>query len=62
MPKPKKRASKAAKAARRIVGESKLLAAGKAARESAAGQEFKHAEPPPKTSGAIKPRPDKKRG
>jgi len=58
----KKRPSKKAKAAKRIVEESKLLAAGQVARESSAGQEFKSTEPAPKTSGAIKARPDKKRG
>ncbi|MEP7213048.1 MAG: hypothetical protein ABI791_08240 [Acidobacteriota bacterium] len=62
MPKPKKRPSKAAKTAQKIVSDSKLLAAGKTARESSAGQEFKSPEAAPKTSAAIKARPDKKRG
>ena len=62
MAKPKKRPTKAAKAAQKIVAESKLLAAGKTAREASAGQEFKSSDPAPKTSTAIKPRPDKKRG
>jgi hypothetical protein len=62
MTKPKKRPSKTAKAAQKIVAESKLLAAGKTARESSAGQEFKSPEAAPKTSAAIKARPDKKRG
>lgn len=62
MAKAKKRPSKTARTAQKIVSESKLLAAGKTARDTSAGQEFKSTEPAPKTSGAIKARPDKKRG
>ena len=62
MAKAKKRPSKSAKTAKKIVAESKLLAAGKVAREATAGQEFKSPEAAPKTSAAIKARPDKKRG
>ena len=62
MPKPKKRPSKSAKAAQKLLNDSKLLADMKAAQNAAAGQEFKANQPTPKTSAAIKPRPDKKRG
>ena len=61
MTKPKKRPSKAAKVAQKIVAESKLLAA-KTSREAEAGQEFRPHDAAPKTSAAIKARPDKKRG
>lgn len=61
MPKAKKRPSKNAKAAQKAVSESKLLAA-KTAREENDGREFKTSVVTPKTSAAIKPRPDKKRG
>jgi len=61
MPKEKKRLSKNAKAALKAVSESKLLATAKAAQTNSGG-EFKTALATPKTSTAIKPRPDKKRG
>ena len=62
MSKPKKRPSKHAKAAQKLLKDSKLLADVKNANEAAAGQEFKSSVPTPRTSTAIKPRPDKKRG
>ena len=62
MPKPKKKLSKNAKAALKIVSESKLLAAKKAVQQANAGQEFNASVVTPKTAAAIKPRPDKKRG
>jgi hypothetical protein len=62
MPKPKKRPSKNAKAAERLLSQSKLLAATKAAKVVDAGEEFRSAQPTPQTSTANKPRPHKKRG
>lgn len=62
MAKAKKRPSKAAKAAKKIVENSELLAAAKAKNDTNAGSEFKPVEVVPKTSDANKPRPDKKRG
>ena len=61
MPKAKKRPSKNAKAAQRLLNESKLLA-DKAAGAAPSGEEFKSSQVTPRTSTAIKPRPDKKRG
>lgn len=62
MSKQKKRPSKAAKAAQRILKESKLLTE-KNDRDSQSGQEFKGSISSPRTNTtAIKPRPDKKRG
>lgn len=61
MPKEKKRLSKNAKAALKTLNESKLLAATKAL-HAASGEEFKSSVVTPRTSTAIKPRPDKKRG
>lgn len=61
MTKPKKRPSKKAKAALKLVNDSKLLAA-KTDREAQSGQEFKASVVSPRTSVANKPRPDKKRG
>lgn len=61
MPQEKKRPSKKAKAAARAIAESKLLAV-KAANEATSGAEFKSSVVSPRTSTAIKPRPDKKRG
>jgi len=61
MPKPKKRPSKSAKAAQKAVNESDLLAA-KTAREVKEDREFNASVVTPRTSTAIKPRPDKKRG
>lgn len=62
MPKPKKRPSRSAKAAQKIVNDSKLLTA-KTDRESQSGSEFKASVVTPRTNKAAnKPRPDKKRG
>jgi len=61
MTKTKKRPSKAAKAAKKIVSESKLLTA-KADGDIQTGSEFKASVVSPRTSEAIKPRPSKKRG
>lgn len=62
MPKPKKRPSRSAKAAQKIVNDSKLLTA-KTDRESQSGTEFKASVVTPRTNKAAnKPRPDKKRG
>ncbi len=62
MPKPKKRPSKNAKAAERLLNESKLLAASKASKSTDAGEEFRAAQVTPRTSTAKVPRPHKKRG
>ncbi len=62
MTKPKKRPSKNAKAAQKLLNDSKLLADIKAANEVDSGQEFRSSVVTPRTSTAIKPRPDKKRG
>ncbi len=57
-----KRPSKAARAAKKILTESKLLAE-KSEREGQGGDEFKASVVSPRTlTKAIKPRPDKKRG
>ncbi|MEO7539597.1 MAG: hypothetical protein ABIV21_06195 [Pyrinomonadaceae bacterium] len=61
MPKAKKRLSKNAKAAQKLLNDSKLLA-DKDANAAASGQEFRSSQVTPRTSTAIKPRPDKKRG
>lgn len=62
MPKAKKRPGKAAKAAQKLLAESKLLAE-KTEREMQSGQEFKSSVVTPRTNTtAIKPRPHKKRG
>lgn len=58
----KKRLSKTARAAQKILEESKLLAANKTINDSKADQAFKPNEPAIKTTGANKKRPDKKRG
>ena len=60
MPKEKKRLSKNAKAALKAISESKQLAATKA--QANAGSEFRASVVTRRTSTAIKPRPDKKRG
>ncbi|MFM9904443.1 MAG: hypothetical protein ACKVQJ_07730 [Pyrinomonadaceae bacterium] len=61
MPKPKKRPSKNAKAAQKLLNDSKLLATSKAAANS--GQEFKSSVVTPRANTtAIKPRPEKKKG
>lgn len=63
MAKEKKRLSKNAKAALKILNDSKLLANAKTSESSAAAaQNFDKESPSSKTSAAIKPRPDKKRG
>ena len=58
----KKRPSKAAKAAKKLIENSKLLAE-KAERDAQSGQEFKSSVVTPKTSSTpMKARPHKKRG
>ena len=62
MAKAKKRPSKAAKAARKLLNDSKLLAE-KTEREMQSGEEFKSSVVTPRTNTtAMKPRPHKKRG
>lgn len=61
MPTAKKRPSKAAKAAKRIVSESKLLTS-KTDRETQSSADVVASSMTPRTSTGIKPRPDKKRG
>lgn len=58
----KKRLSKTAKAALKILEDSKLLANNKTNTESKADQTFKAADSAIKTSAANKKRPNKKRG
>jgi hypothetical protein len=59
---PKKRPSKSAKAAKRILSDSKLLNE-KNDRDEQSGSEFKKSIVSPRTNKAAnKPRPDKKRG
>ena len=58
---PKKRLSKNAKAALKAITESKLLAA-KAANTTDAGKEFRAVQVTPRTAGANKLRPEKKKG
>lgn len=58
----KKRPSKKAKAAIKAVKESKLLATARAEHISQDDQNFRHPDPSPRTSGANKRRPNKKRG
>ena len=58
----KKRPSKAAKAAQKILEDSKLLAANKTANDAKADQEFKSNESAIKPAAANKMRPNKKRG
>jgi len=62
MPKEKKRLSKTAKAAQKLLNDSKLLAATKAAQEPTAGQEFRAAQVTPRLATANKLRPEKKKG
>jgi len=62
MPKEKKRLSKTAKAAQKLLSESKLLAATKASQDATPGQEFRATQVTPRTSTAIKLRPEKKKG
>ena len=62
MAKPKKRPSKTAKAAQKLLENSKLLAE-KAGRDSQSDQEFKSSIVTPRAnSTAMKARPHKKRG
>lgn len=61
MPTAKKRPSKAAKAAKRIVSESKLLT-NKNERDTQSSADVVASSMTPRTSTGIKPRPDKKRG
>jgi len=62
MAKAKKRPSKAAKAAKKLLNDSKLLAE-KTEREMQSGEEFKSSVVTPRTNTtAMKPRPHKKRG
>ena len=62
MPNPKKKLSKTAKAAQKILNDSKLLATAKTSNESKTEQNFKNAESSVKTSAPNKMRPSKKRG
>jgi hypothetical protein len=58
----KKRPSKKAKAAKKILNDSKMLSE-KAGRDSQSNDEFRASIVSPRTNTkAIKPRPDKKRG
>ena len=62
MPTPKKRPSKAAKAAKKIVESSKLLTT-KSKSDAQTDAEFKESIVAPRVNkAAAKPRPDKKRG
>lgn len=60
MPKPKKKLSKAAKEAQKLLEKSTL--APKIKNSSDGAQAVRPAESSPKTSEANKPRPQKKRG
>jgi len=62
MPQAKKRLSKTAKAAKKILEESKLLADNKAEMDAKADQAFKPNESAIKPAAANKRRPNKKRG
>ena len=62
MAKEKKRPSKTAKAAAKVLNDSKLLANAKATEDAKTAQTFEAEASPNKVSTAIKPRPDKKRG
>ena len=62
MPNPKKRPSKNAKAAQKLLKDSKLLAESQAAKDAVKGEEFRSSVVTPRTSTANKPRPHKKRG
>ena len=62
MAKEKKKLSKAAKTAAKIVNNSKLLATAKSAGEAKAAQGIKPTDIPIKTGTANKLRPEKKRG
>ncbi|MGI9035801.1 MAG: hypothetical protein ACR2GD_07150 [Pyrinomonadaceae bacterium] len=62
MANPKKKLSKSAKAALKILNDSKLLAAAKTLNDSRTDQTFKTADATIKTSAPNKMRPSKKRG
>jgi hypothetical protein len=62
MAKPKKRPSKSSKVAKKRLDDSKLLAVTKALHDARSGEEFRSSIVTPRTSGANKPRPHKKRG
>lgn len=62
MTQPKKRLSKTAKAAQKIIEDSKLLATNKTMSDSKTDQNFKPNESSIKPSPANKKRPNKKRG
>jgi hypothetical protein len=62
MPIPKKRPNKKAKAALKAVNESKLLAAARSEHDAQDSQNFRTPAPSPRATGAIKQRPNKKRG
>lgn len=62
MPQIKKRPNKKAKAAQKILENSKLLATAKINIEKSEEQLFKPTDPQTKTSVANKIRPNKKRG
>ena len=58
----KKKLSKNAKAALKILNDSKLLANAKSANDAKTDQQFKQSENSVKTAVAHKARPSKKRG
>lgn len=62
MPKAKKKLSKNVKTALKILADSKLLNASKAAKDAKILNISKSSDALPKPTAAIKPRPDKKRG
>jgi len=62
MPKAKKRPSKRAKAAQKLLNDSKLLEVTRAGQEAKSGEAFRSSLVTPRTSDANKPRPHKKRG
>ncbi len=62
MAKEKKRLNKKAKAALKILQDSKLLATAKIINDSKTEQTFKPTDVSAKTSAPIKSRPEKKRG
>jgi hypothetical protein len=62
MPKAKKRPSKTAKTAAKLLKQSELLAAAKASNDSKEAQDFQPEYAPTNISAANKPRPNKKRG
>ncbi len=62
MAKEKKRPSKNAKAALKLLNDSKLLATAKAAKDSESDQNFNGETHLPKQTAPIKVRPEKKRG